>query len=672
MVKSILEPTVNYKESAEIDPTDIDHDANLYETTIYGKDIIFALGKPKYTYIDNNLIYYSMYLVQNDEITMQIGVYEIRSSQQEDILDAEGDIDLNKFGKPLLYAFTYASIIEKSTAAKASVAGPKVKSTAAKASVAGPSVAGPKAKGPGAKSTVAKKEPTKWIQTFMGSDNYDIIDTKYDGNCFFSMVQLALEENGQEQTIDEMREILADNVTEELFQNYKTLYDENLKADANISREIKNITKRHKDLTETLKKTKDHNLIRGFEKQAKTIETIHKELKDDRKQVRNMMTEYAFMEGIDNVAMLKLKIKTSEFWADTWAVSTLEREMNIKFIIFSELNYREQDELNVLQCGQLNDEILEKRGIFEPSFYVMAAYHGGYHYQMITHNAQKSFAFTELPEEIKILVAEKCLERIAGPYSLIPEFKAYAQQIHGPIAADEPIVISSSSSAPKEEPKEQPKEELSSDLYDNGTVLRFYSKSLDKPLPGRGAGETLGPEGAAAYTELARIPQWRKKLSNFWPAEFKLDNHKWLTVEHYYQAAKFKRNNKDFYIQFSLDSPDSSIAKDVELAKAAGGKSGKLKGELVRPKNITVDPDFFKTPQEGKFKRGEIERELAIRAKFTQHPDLKQLLLATQKAKLEHIMRGKAASVFNDLMRVRRELRDVAIPLAVGVASWGA
>ena len=629
MVKSLLDPTINYKESAEIDPTDIDHDANLYETAIYGKDIIFALGKPKFTYINNELIYYSIYLVKDEEISMQIGVYEILSSQQEDIIDSEGDIDLNKFGKPLLYEFTYSSVVAKE------------KGTA-------------KTKGTSMAKGTTKKGEKKWIQEFMGSDNYDIIDMKYDGNCFFSMVQLALEENGQEQTIDEMREILADNVTEELFQNYKTLYTDNLNVDANITREIKNITKRHKDLEETLKKTKDRNLIKGYEKQANTIEKIHKDLKNDRKNVRDMMTEYAFMEGIDNLSMLKLKIKTSEFWADTWAVSTLERELNIKFIIFSELNYREQDELNVLQCGQLNDEILENRGIFEPSFYVLAAYHGGYHYQMITYNAQKAFAFEELPEEIKILVSEKCLEKIAGPYSIIPEFKAYAQKIRAPIVADEPIVISSSS------PEVAPKEELSSDLYDSGTVLRFYSKSLDKPLPGRGAGETLGPEGDAAYTELARIPQWRKKLSNFWPAEFKLDNHKWLSVEHYYQASKFKRNNKEFYIQFSLDSPESSIAKDVELAKAAGGKSGKLKGEIVRPKNIIVDPDFFKTPQEGKFKRGEIERELAIRAKFTQHPDLNQLLLATKKAKLEHIMRGKAASVFNDLMRVRRELRDAA------------
>jgi predicted NAD-dependent protein-ADP-ribosyltransferase YbiA (DUF1768 family) len=457
-----------------------------------------------------------------------------------------------------------------------------------------------------------------------------------------------LAENDQEQTIDELRDILVENVNEELFQNYKKLYDDFVRADANLTREIKNITKRHNDLTNTIKKTKDHQLLKSFEKQFPEMERIHETLKRDRKQTRQLLNEYAFMQGIDNLSMLKLKMKTSEYWADHWAVATLERELNIKTIIFSQLNYTEDDILNVLQCGNLDDKTLEEQGIFEPSFYILVAYHGGYHYQMITYNDQKTFDFPELPEEVKLLVAEKCLEKISGPYSLIPEFKDYALKLKTKSIQEQKETVNMAE-APAE---------LSSDLYDSGTVFRFYSKSTDKPLPGKGAGEILGPEGADAYAELARIPDWRKKLSNFWPAEFKLDNHQWLSVEHYYQAAKFKRNNKEFYIQFSLDSPDSSIAKDAALAKAAGGKSGKFKGEVVRPKNIVIDPDFFHL--QGKFKRGEIEMELAMRAKFSQHPDLKQLLLATKKAKLEHITRGAPAIVFNDLMRVRRELRDAA------------
>jgi hypothetical protein len=104
-----------------------------------------------------------------------------------------------------------------------------------------------------------------------------------------------------------------------------------------------------------------------------------------------------------------------------------------------------------------------------------------------------------------------------------------------------------------------------------------------------------------------------------------LDNHRWATVEHYYQANKFKRNNPNFYIQFSLDSPNSEIAKDPAMAKAAGGKSGsiaqpvdgKKKTVALRPKNITIDPDFYTQTQGAKYSRGEMAMEAAMRAKFT-------------------------------------------------------
>ena len=70
----------------------------------------------------------------------------------------------------------------------------------------------------------------------------------------------------------------------------------------------------------------------------------------------------------------KKKIRSCEFWAETWAISTLERILNIKFIILSSEAYKLDDLSNVLQCGQLNDTILQNMGVFNPEFYIMVDY----------------------------------------------------------------------------------------------------------------------------------------------------------------------------------------------------------------------------------------------------------------------------------------------------------
>jgi len=646
MVQSILVPSITYSETQKIQESDIDYDANLYQSEIYEKEIIFAIGKPNYKYIDNNIVYYSIYMIDDNDKKKQIGVYEIPAGNQEQILDSDGDIDLNEVDAPLLYSFAYSLIHGEP---EESVQENKDENKDEKKE---------RITSKGKKS----KKKTLWIQEFMNDNNYNITDTKYDGNCFFSTLKIALDEHDQDISIDDMRQILVDNATGDLFENYKNLYDNFKERENEITREIKNITKRHNTLKDTIKQTKDRNLQLSYVQQSEEMQGIHKSLKEERKGLKDFKEELEFMDGIDNLSMLKLKLKTSDYWADTWAISTLERELNIKTIIFSEMNYQVGDELNVLQCGQLNDTILEENGIFEPSFYVMIAYHGNSHYQLITYNNKTSFTFEEIPDQVKHLVSDKCLERIAGPYNLIPEFKEFNEKLK----FQDVVVISDTSEKSehkmnteqvKHDEKPEEIEETVSDLYDKSTVFRFYSKSTGKPLPGHGAGETIGNEGDIAYEELAKIPEWRKKLSNFWPAEFTLDGHRWLSVEHYYQGSKFKKNNKEFYIQFSLDSPDSSIAKDADLAKSAGGKTGKYKGELVRPKNVKIDPDFFMVLSGSKYKRGEIDMEDAMRAKFTQNPDLKKLLLATKNAKLEHITRGKPAIVFNDLMRVRRDLR---------------
>jgi predicted NAD-dependent protein-ADP-ribosyltransferase YbiA (DUF1768 family) len=155
------------------------------------------------------------------------------------------------------------------------------------------------------------------------------------------------------------------------------------------------------------------------------------------------------------------------------------------------------------------------------------------------------------------------------------------------------------------------------------------------------------------YSELATIPQWRKKLSNFWVEPFTLDNHKWATVEHFYEASKFKKGHPDFYLGFSLDS-GTDLSKDPLMAKGAGGKTGKYKGELFRPIEVVVDSDFS-----GQRSRKAIYD--AQHAKFTQNEELKRLLLGTNDAKLVHFVKGAEPDVFDELMLVRDKIRRANI-----------
>ena len=232
---------------------------------------------------------------------------------------------------------------------------------------------------------------------------------------------------------------------------------------------------------------------------------------------------------------------------------------------------------------------------------------------------------------MKNLIVNKCLERNAGTYYIIPQFREYFQKLKGDIPDEMPVP-----------------ETMSSDLFDSDVVFQFYSKSNKGPKPGKGSGEKIPVERVKDFTELASIPDWRKKLSNFWKQPFQLDGKQWESVEHYYQGSKYKKNNPEVYNEFSLDS-GSELSKDPVMAKGAGGKKGSFKGKRIIPKGVVIDPDFFRG-------RSEKTMEDAMRAKFSQNDNLKTMLLATKDAKLVHFSRGNPPIVFNDLMRVRRQL----------------
>jgi len=671
MVLSKLDGDVSYPELKSVDSGDLKMEANLYQLEIKDIDVIIAVGNSKNTYEDKNILYFPIYLVKHNNKVIQIGVYEIRASNYLSYLDKYNNLDIEEMDDPLIYSFATKEFLNK-LRLKPEVPLHKLDKEEGEVSEEGVEdgleeeeeeekmvidydipperedifvkIKGipvppllPEETQKQAKDIREKYHESAndtWIDKLMKNKNFSIVDNEGGGDCLFSTIKDAFSSIAQQTSVNKIRKKLAEHATQEIFDNYKEQYDMYSASLVRDTNKIKELANEYLLYKQKFAEIIDREEQKIFLAQAKEVKKEHDRLVEEKKVSAAILKEFKFMKGVENLDQFKRVIRHCDFWADTWAISTLERILNIKFIILSSESYKAKDEKNVLQCGQLNDKVLEQRGRFTPDFYIMVDYTGS-HYKLVGYKKKLIFKFSEIPYDIKKMIYEKCLEMNAGPFAIIPDFQKFK-------ASQKKTVI-------KEAQYEDLTEAKLRGLYNDDIVFQFYSKSLDKPLPGKGSGEKIPNDRLREYSTLASVPQWRKKLSNFWLQPFTLDNHKWSSVEHYYQGSKFKKTHPDFYLSFSLDS-GTELSKDPAMAKAAGGKTGKLKGELLRPVEVTTDSDFFG-------KRQKREMYAAQYAKFTQNEDLKAMLLATGDAKLTHYIRGAEPEVFDELMLIRDKIK---------------
>jgi predicted NAD-dependent protein-ADP-ribosyltransferase YbiA (DUF1768 family) len=341
------------------------------------------------------------------------------------------------------------------------------------------------------------------------------------------------------------------------------------------------------------------------------------------------------MKNVKSLADLKHIIQSCDFWGDTWAISTLERAINVKIILFSQENFEAGDINNVLLCGQLNDDKLEKKGIFRPKYYMMTSFTGD-HYKLVKYDDKPRLTFKELPQKVKALIVEKCMETIGGAYQLIPKFvklKDKTQQ-NMPVVEVEDILV-----LPGQEDQS---------LYNPDTVFQFYDKSA-VAKPGRGSGESIDVKDIGRFGSLATPKNmWRRKLSSNWVAAFKLDGQEWASVTHYMEGSKFKEEHPEIYLTFTMGSK-SKWSKDPLLAIEAGSKTG---GEL---RDAAIEPDKSFTSQ-----RALEALNKAQKAKFEQAEGMKDILLGTKDARLMQYKKGRKREEAVDLMKLRKELAQAA------------
>ena len=177
---------------------------------------------------------------------------------------------------------------------------------------------------------------------------------------------------------------------------------------------------------------------------------------------------------------------------------------------------------------------------------------------------------------------------------------------------------------------------------DNG--LRFYFRfNSKKAKPGLGANELN------ISKQKINIPlDFRQILSNFYYAPFNLDLngviYRWSTVEHYFQASKLSLVNKNIVKDFSRGGKHDS--NNGELARKQR-KLHKLDGDLLKKWN-KMSSNILK---------------IAIFAKFSQNPEIMQVLCNTKNSHLIHTGGREAGHGLNKkgkfIDRTQWELQEV-------------
>ena len=687
MVASKINPSIRYNDTNKIDPNDNALESSTYDITFEKidpkKSLTITFGKVNYTYSSKSVLYYPMYIVVDDQVKAQVGIIEIPMENLPSILDEDGDLDPDFFPDPILYDFVTKEYLKKFennenleedledkpvddkeldvidlTNEKPSDGSEDYLSLADSSKKLGEEQKSKQQEDPEdifkkdiykkmdpilteetqkealkLKSEYEESTSNDWVAKFMKNNKYKIFDNEGGGDCYFAVVRDAFKQIGQETTVDKLRNLLANEVTDEVFQEYYKLYlalDNELKENEKENLQLKQFLKELKNrVNQNVSNKEEHSQLI---KQAKDSTAQLEKLKKDKAEQEHFLKyNFGFMKDIDTLQKYKDFVRTSRYWIDTWGISTLESKLNMKMIIFSEEAFDEGSFDSVLNCGEANKNI-EKTGKFTPNYYIMTSYTGT-HYTLISYKDKKILTFSEIPYDVKMLVINKCMEKNSGIYHIIQDFRNLKTKFG--LSADEGKI----------EPDDN--EMLTGKLYDPTIQFIYYSKSQNKPKPGSGSGELIPKDKKNTFLKLSKIDEWRKKLDDLWSnAPFSVENHRWASVEHFYQASKFKKGYPDFYLQFSLDS-ESELSKDPTMAKTAGGK----KSNTLRSKEIKLDPDFYG-------ERNLEVRNTALLAKFTQNLDMKELLISTYPAKLLKFIRGSPPEVDEQLMKVRQDILE--------------
>ena len=166
MLTSNINPLVTYDISKQLRKQDKGL-SQVYEYTIHDINVAISLGGEDSEHKDKGILYFPVYIIHQSKFVCRIGVLEIKEKDKDSILDEDGDIDLDKCDDILLYDFVTADYLKPYEYRGDSSEEDEDEEE---------------------EEEEEEEEDGDWINEFMGSMKYRIIDNEGGGDCFFATI----------------------------------------------------------------------------------------------------------------------------------------------------------------------------------------------------------------------------------------------------------------------------------------------------------------------------------------------------------------------------------------------------------------------------------------------------------------------------------------------------
>lgn len=696
--------SIDYKETTHLDLDDAGYKSPLYLIDLFNKKYIISIGREKQTYSKLNVYYFPVYLIFKMKVFAQIGVYQIESIEKDKtkrlkpFLDEDGDMLLDRSGSFYMYKFLTEKYLDESGAeydeiksathdepdyepcnknkddlttgldlkeqheedendpfsikiplSNISIEKEKINTILAEGlftidtsrKIPDRLIEETKEQNDQYKRDFKESAAQPWVVKFMKNDNYNVVETQEE-DSILNCVRMAFKQIGHITTNAKIRAKMADEANVVIYEKYRNQYF-NLEGEKlEIEEKIKKIGSSIKEFKTKIENEKDKKQKSNLIKDATDLSKNYSDLKESLKILNSEIENMDFIKGIDSIDKFRELIQQTRFPIDEWGISLIEHILNIKIFVLSQESYRKSDNNTILQCGKRWSHEEQPKVVNQPDYYIILSENDGV-YQLISYKNKYIFKFTEVPYGIKILTIIKCIEQNAGQYYLIDDFRNFKSKLG----------INPEEGEPDED------DDNSNGLYDPSVVLSFNA-TLKNSKPGKLNSDKINESRKTEFLALSKKinENWRNKLDDYWATPFTLDGKKWSTIEHFYQASKFRNGFPDFYEMFSLDSNSENkrLQNEPDIAHWTGSRTGhmndNLKKEGLRPQHIKIDPTFYNGENNIKV------RERALYAKFKQNEDLKRTLMDTKDAKLVKYITSSKSVPDIELMKARKILMD--------------